>query len=116
MKRAFLILYKEEIFSMKRFSQMTTEELHAEIKHLSEELEQAQKMGNESQVAILKQKRNLARSYLKDPQLIPTEQWVELEGSNQRFYVKYLNGIMAWGYYENNETVETAVPIACIQT
>lgn len=101
---------------MKRLSQMTPEELNQVIQQLSQELEQAKKSGNDSQVAILKQKRNLARSYLVDPKSIPTNQWVEVEDDNRRFFVSYLNGVMAWGYYEQEETMKVAIPIACIRT
>jgi len=100
---------------MKRFSQMNPEELKAEIERLHREWEKAQNHGQESEATILKQKWNLARSYLINPQDIVIYQWYEVEGNAQRFYVKYLNGIMAWGHFENQEREESAVPLACLK-
>ncbi|MFC7439859.1 DUF1811 family protein [Laceyella putida] len=94
-----------------RFSQMDKETLTETIRQLEREEQLAREHGLESQAAIFKQKRHLARSYLIDPATIALKQWYAVEEETRRFFVDSLNGVMAWGNWEGtDETV--AIPLA----
>jgi hypothetical protein len=96
------------------FSRMSKEELHREIRRLEQEEKEALRQGWESQVAILRQKVRLARSYLIDPSTVQTNAWYEVEAMPGRFFVRYLNGVMAWGHWEGSKE-EMAYPIAALK-
>ncbi len=95
---------------MKRYSQMTPEELNFEIKKLETEHKQ---ISVESEMMILEQKLNLARSYLLDPNTIQLDSWYHVTGKSGLFHVAYLNGVFAWGTMENS-TEQVAFPISLL--
>lgn len=99
---------------MMRYSQMTKDELLQEIERLEDEQKASLREGWESQADMLKQKRNLARSYLVDPTTIILNQFYHVEEHDRLFRVVYLNGVMAWGHWEDS-TEEVALPIAILQ-
>lgn len=99
---------------MIRYSQMTRDQLIHEIQRLEQEQADADREGWESQVEMLKQKRNLARSYLVDPTTIIPHQLYQVEEQDGLFHVDYLNGVMAWGHWEGSEE-EMALPLAVLQ-
>ncbi|MXQ54016.1 DUF1811 family protein [Shimazuella alba] len=99
---------------MKRYSQMTPEELTSSIKELEKELIEAKKNKLESNAAILKQKINLAKAYLIDPQTIQLELKYEIEGESGLFQVEYLNGIYAWGTF-NGKIEKEAFPLSLLK-
>lgn len=98
---------------MKRYSQMTKTELEQEIKRLEREEQQALQKSLESEAIILRQKRNIARSYLIDPSTITPGKTYRVEGYVGLFTVEYLNGIMAWGTWEGSSE-KVAYPIALL--
>ncbi|GGE03610.1 hypothetical protein GCM10011571_00580 [Marinithermofilum abyssi] len=95
---------------MGRYSQMDREELQQEIRKLEEEMTYARRWGNQSHLDVLQQKRLLAKSYLVDTDAVQPGSSYPAEGTDDRFTVEYLNGVMAWGYWES-ERIKTAVPI-----
>lgn len=99
---------------MQRFSQMSKDALEMEIQRLNQEMQKAKDQKMDTQLAILQQKINIARSYLIDPENIQTSCWYQVEGNNIPFYVEYLNGVMAWGTWENSHEKE-AVPLALLE-
>ena len=94
-----------------RFSQMTATQLTMEIKQLEKEEAKALHDGETSQADILTQKKWLARSYLVDAKMIQSGQTYQVHEENTQFTVSYLNGIMAWGYWESSKQL-VAIPIA----
>lgn len=101
--------------NMKRLSEMSKAELIAMVKHLRNEEEQAVQDGWESQAQMLRTKRQLAESYLIDPQTIQTGIPYHIQGIQQVFIVSYLNGIMAWGTFEGSSE-EVAYPLSVLQS
>lgn len=99
---------------MRLFSQMSRDELIEEISLLEKELAKAEKMGRKSEANILRQRRNMARSYLVDPHIIQPGATYKVEGAEKTFQVEYLKGIMAWGKWEGSQEL-VAIPIALIQ-
>jgi hypothetical protein len=94
---------------------MTKEELEKEIRRLEQEEQEARKKGWDFQAAMFKQKKNIARSYLIDPATIRPGTWVEVEEYDEKFHVDYLNGVMAWGRWEDSAE-KVAIPLAVIKT
>ncbi|MGA8941690.1 MAG: DUF1811 family protein [Thermoactinomyces sp.] len=99
---------------MQRFSQMSENELQLEIERLTREIKEAKQEGREQELPILEQKANIARSYLIDPATIETGCWYSVEGQSAHFYTEYINGVMAWGTWENSP-VKVAVPLAVLK-
>jgi len=71
---------------------MNREELRREIERLEEEMRRARRNGFESELEILRQRINLAKSYLTDPNQIRPGAKYEVEGSDKPFFVEYLRG------------------------
>lgn len=99
---------------MRLFSQMDQQEILSEITRLEKEINRAEKKGMTSEVDLLRQKKNMARSYLVDPQKIQPGTWYKVEGTEDRFYVEYLRGVMAWGNWEGSLEL-VAIPIGIIR-
>lgn len=99
---------------MTRFSQMSKDELIDEIKKLEQEEKEAVQSGWEFQAAVLKQKKNLARSYLIDPKTIQTGELYQVEDHEGLFRVAYINGVMAWGSWEGSRE-EIAFPLSTLK-
>ncbi|GAA5346906.1 DUF1811 family protein [Planifilum fimeticola] len=99
---------------MRLFSDMNREELRREIERLEREMRQARRNGLVSELEILRQRINLAKSYLTDPERIRPGLSYEVEGSDKPFFVEYLRGVMAWGHWEG-ETESVALPIGILK-
>lgn len=99
----------------KRYSEMTKEELFAEMQHCLGEKRKKEQAGFISEANILEQKYYMAKSYLTDPETILTGQSYHVEGMEDLFFVRYLNGVMAWGYFSSNPDEEVALPIGRLQ-
>lgn len=99
---------------MKRYSQMTAEELAHTIKDLERQLAEAEKNKLESKAAIVTQKINLAKSYLIDPKSIQIGKKYQISGESGVFQVEYLNGIYAWGTFEGKRNKE-AFPLSLLK-
>jgi hypothetical protein len=102
---------------MKRYSEMSREELLAEMQRLREEGMKKHQSGllTESELQVLEQKYYLAKSYLMDPGEIELERHYKVEGEEEPFFVEYLNGVMAWGTFPSS-TEKVAVPIGRLGT
>lgn len=94
----------------KKYSEMTKEELFAEMQHVLGEKRKKEQAGFISEANILEQKFYMAKSYLTDPETILTGQKYQVEGIKELFSVRYLNGVMAWGKFPSS-TEEVAIPI-----
>ncbi len=77
---------------MRLFSEMNREELRREIERLEEEMRRARRNGFVSELEILRQRINLAKSYLTDPNQIRPGAKYEVEGSDKPFFVEYSGG------------------------
>lgn len=96
---------------MSHYSQMSSAELEREIAMLKKQEEQSLKNGNQSAYEVYRQKRLLATSYLIDPEQIKLLHWYDVEGEDHSFFIHFINGVMAWGNWENNDQLQ-AIPIA----
>lgn len=98
----------------KRYSQMTEHELMEEIRHLNEKAKKAEQMGMPNEMAVYERKRVVAESYLLDRDDFMSGQRYRIKHDGGTFFVKYLNGIFAWGYRDDSEEKE-AIPIALLE-
>jgi hypothetical protein len=93
---------------------MTPAELTNTIKQLEEQLSITEKEKLDSESAILRQKINLAKSYLIDPQTIAVGALYRVKGVDGLFQVAYLNGIYAWGTFDGKSEKE-AFPLSLLE-
>lgn len=93
---------------MKRFSEMNAEELAKEIQGLEKALAE---ISFEGEAEVLKQKLWMAKSYAVRHESFPPGPFrvVDKQGT---FHLRYINGVMGWGNWENGE--EGAVPLAAL--
>lgn len=95
---------------MKRYGEMSQEELEEEAKRLWQDLQTFQQEERDSDAAIAERKYYMARSYLTDPNTIQPSKVYTVEGEEGLFKVDYLNGVMAWGSFEgSSEKVSFAI-------
>jgi hypothetical protein len=97
---------------MKRYSEMSKDELLTEMQRLREDGMKQHQSGllTESELHVLEQKFYLAKSYLMDPKEIEPGRSYKVEGYDESFQVEYLNGVMAWGKFSSSEET-IAIPI-----
>lgn len=93
---------------MKRFSEMSEEELQKEIERLQSAMERC---AHEGERDVLRQRWLLARSYAVRNRPFPQGRY-RVEDETRIFVLSYLNGVMAWGRWEDGE--EAAVPISAL--
>jgi hypothetical protein len=93
---------------MKRFSEMTSEELHEEIAKLQEQHKHAE---FPSQLAIIESKIFTAQSYMLSKEAFAPGLY-HVVGYEQPMTLEYLNGVMAWGTIQGEEV---SFPIAMLQ-
>ncbi|MGE6631782.1 YfhH family protein [Bacillus sp. NPDC077027] len=98
----------------KRYSEMTEYELKQEIATISEKARKAEQLGIVNEFAVLERKIDMAKAYLVDPQTIETETVYHIKDAGEQFYVKYLNGVFAWGHRVNTPDQEEALPISLL--
>lgn len=99
---------------MKRYSEMTQQELQAEMQKLRAEGMRKYQAGYISEASILETKFFMARSYLLDPDDYMSGQEYTVIGYDEPFYVRHLNGVMAWGHFISS-TEEKAFPIGRLE-
>ena len=93
------------------YSEMSRDELLREIDRMRKEIEIRKDQGLWNAVAVLEQKINMALSYLhKDDNAIQIGQVYRVKGYPERFHVKRIKGVMAWGTFDNDPE-ERAFPI-----
>jgi hypothetical protein len=78
---------------MKRYGEMSREEITAELERLEQERRNAL---FPSQAEVLDRKVWTAKSYLLDPSRFPPGMY-RVNGYRELFELHYVNGIMAWG-------------------
>ncbi|WP_025026977.1 YfhH family protein [Caldalkalibacillus mannanilyticus] len=100
---------------MKRYSEMTQEELFREMQHLLGESRKKHQAGFISEGNILEQKFFMAKSYTLDPQFIEIGKEYTVIGEDEEvFTVLYLNGVFAWGRFPGS-TEDVAFPIGRLE-
>ncbi|WP_286884707.1 DUF1811 family protein [Aneurinibacillus sp. UBA3580] len=99
---------------MRRYSEMSREELQAEMQRLRGESMRKYQAGYVSEASVLESKFFMARSYLLDPDDFMSGQEYGVIGYDEPFFVRYLNGIMAWGHFRSSEE-EKAFPIGRLE-
>ncbi|MDM5297262.1 YfhH family protein [Bacillus pumilus] len=98
----------------KRYSEMTAYELSQEIATLSEKARKAEQLGIVNEYAVLERKIDMAKAYLIDPVTIQPNTTYQIKDTDEQFYVKYLNGVFAWGYRVSAPDKEDALPISLL--
>ena len=99
---------------MTLFSQMSKKQLQQEIERLIEAEDTARRQGLLSQASIYRQQKNMARSYLVDPDSIEQGAEYEAEDETSPFIVSYINGVMAWGSWKSDKQL-IALPISVLK-
>ncbi|WP_047150443.1 YfhH family protein [Aneurinibacillus tyrosinisolvens] len=99
---------------MIRYSEMSREELQAEMQKLRAEGMRKYQAGYISEASILETKFFMARSYMLNPDDYPSGQEYIVVGYDEPFFVRYLNGVMAWGHFSSS-TEEKAFPIGRLE-
>ncbi|WCK53968.1 DUF1811 family protein [Aneurinibacillus sp. Ricciae_BoGa-3] len=98
----------------KRYSEMTHDEIQSEMQKLRAEGMRKYQAGYISEASILETKFFMARSYLLNPDDYFSGQEYSVIGYDEPFYVRYLNGVMAWGHFRTSEE-EKAFPIGRLE-
>jgi predicted anti-sigma-YlaC factor YlaD len=100
---------------VKRYSEMTPEELQEEMKKLQEYGRQAFAEQRWSEYEVYMTKWYLAKSYLiRDTVDIEIGRTYRIAEENDKLTVRHLEGVMAWGIRESTSE-EVAVPIAMLE-
>ncbi|HEX6593036.1 MAG TPA: YfhH family protein [Bacillota bacterium] len=102
-----------------RYSDLSVEQLRAEIGKLKEKAQKAEQLGNISEVAINERKMQVAMAYMLNPEDFKRNEIYEIETDpGHRFKVNYIDGVFAWGQRINllNEVYEKeeALPISLL--
>lgn len=102
-----------------RYSDLTVEQLRAELGKLKEESQKAEQLGDVSKVEIYERKIQMASSYMLNPDEFKPDDIHQLNGDPGYTYkIDYIDGVMAWGHRINllNEVFEEqeALPISLL--
>lgn len=98
----------------KRYSLMSQQELMAEIAELKVKAQKAEQMGMVNEYAVHERKMTMAQAYMMDPSSFKSGETYEIrDAENETFKIKYMNGVFAWGF-RNNDTQEEALPISML--
>lgn len=92
----------------KLYSQMSKEELEAEMKQIRGEMDKAEFL---SQRAVLERKYLTAKAYTLNKEDFPPGLY-KVDGQQLPFEVEYINGIMAWG--RMGDDPEASFPISML--
>lgn len=102
----------------KRYSQMTSHELHQEIATLKEKARKAEQLGIVNEFAVLERKITMAKAYMLNPDDYKQGDVYEIEGDpGVHFKITYMNGVFAWGHRVHGDTVskeEEGLPISML--
>ncbi|WP_051331088.1 DUF1811 family protein [Aneurinibacillus terranovensis] len=99
---------------MKRYSDMTHDEIQSEMQKLRAEGMRKYQAGYISEAAMLETKFFMARSYLRKSDDFMSGQSYTVIGYDEPFYIRYMNGVMAWGHFASSEE-ERAFPIGRLE-
>jgi Protein of unknown function (DUF1811) len=102
-----------------RYSDLSVEQLYAEIGKLKEKAQKAEQLGNISELAIYERKMQVALAYTLNPEDFKPESIYEMRNDlGHRFKINYLEGVFAWGHRVNllDEVYEKeeAIPISLL--
>jgi hypothetical protein len=100
---------------MRKYSEMTKEELYSEMQYLLGEGRKKQQAGFISEANILEQKFYMAKSYIMDSDSILSGQEYRVAGEQEPFKVRYLNGVFAWGCFPTSIEM-VAFPIGRLES
>lgn len=101
----------------KKYSEMTENELRAEIGKLREKAIKAEQLGIVNEYAVYQRKVMMAQAYLVDPKSIEPGEIYRIDGDEGMFFhVDYLKGRFAWGYRLGGERAEEALPISMLKS
>ncbi|WP_339149339.1 MULTISPECIES: YfhH family protein [unclassified Sutcliffiella] len=102
----------------KRYSQMTSYELHQEIATLKEKARKAEQLGIVNEFAVLERKITMAKAYMLNPDDYKPGAVYEIESDpGVHFKITYMNGVFAWGHRMSGDTVnkeEEGLPISML--
>lgn len=99
----------------KRYSDMTAAELQREIGNLTEKARKAEQMGIVNELAVHERKIAMAKAYLLNPADFNPGEVYEIEDAGEDFYIRYLNGVFAWGHRAATPDAEEALPISLLK-
>ena len=99
---------------LKRFSEMTKEELQQEVQKYKALIMKNEQAGFLSEIAIYEQKYYMAKSYLIDPGTIVLGKNYQVAGYAEPMYIDHVHGFMAWGKFPSSPE-EVAVPLARLE-
>lgn len=102
-----------------RYSDLTVEQLRAELGKLKEAVQKAEMLGEVQEVMILERKMQMVASYMLHPDDFQPGEVYDIQGDpGYTFKIKFLEGVMAWGHRINilgdEEEKETALPISIL--
>ena len=102
-----------------RYSDLTIEQLRAEVGIYKEKAQQAEQLANLSEVEINQRKVQMLMSYMAYPEDYKPEEIYEIHGDpGYTFKINYVDGVMAWGHRLNllKEKLEKeeALPISLL--
>lgn len=97
----------------KRFSEMSEFELRTEIGRLNEKAKKAEQLGRTNEFAVYERRMLMAQAYLLNPEDFQPGATYSILDGDETFQISYMNGRFAWGY-RNNQTSLEAVPISLL--
>ena len=96
----------------KKYSEMSMAELQTEIGELKVKAQKAEQQGMINEFAVHERKMLMAQAYLLDPKDFNGGERYEFKDQPEEYFdIEYMNGVFAWGYRKEAETLE-AVPIS----
>lgn len=99
----------------KVYSQMTENELRAEIARLKEKARKAEQLGIVNEFAVYERRALMAAAYLIDPATIIEGDLYRINTVGDTFFkVDKLKGRFAWGYRLGSDQFEEALPISML--
>ncbi|MFN2747886.1 MULTISPECIES: YfhH family protein [Bacillus] len=99
----------------KRYSEMTEQELRREIGILTEKARKAEQMGIVNELAVHERKIAMAKAYLLDPADFKPGRVYDIIDAGEDFFIRYLNGVFAWGHRLGTPDHEEALPISLLK-
>lgn len=102
-----------------RYSDLSIEQLREKLGKLKEKAQNAEQLGEVSKVQVYERQLQIVASYMLNPDSFEAGVTYELKNDpGYKFYINYVNGIMAWGKRVNllNEPFEEeeAIPLSLL--
>lgn len=101
------------------YSDLSIEQLRAELGKLKEKAQNAEQLGEVSKVQVYERQLQVVASYMLNPDDFKDGETYELKNDpGYKFHIHYINGIMAWGKRKNlldqHVEKEEAIPISLL--